>query len=111
MAPAWVAVAVRDEESGGGADDSPASKRTKAIHRFPLSRWELAAAVSVFLLFSVGIFCISSPCRRPTTTASSASPETSPSSASSSQNPPLSPSLSLSHKFQILCVLFVLILS
>ncbi|KAJ6818140.1 putative membrane protein-like [Iris pallida] len=58
MAPAWVAVAVRDEESGGGADDSPASKRTKAIHRFPLSRWELAAAVSVFLLFSVGIFCI-----------------------------------------------------
>ncbi|KAJ6804402.1 putative membrane protein-like [Iris pallida] len=58
MAPAWVAVGARDEESGAGAgDDSPTSKRTRA-HRSPLSRWELAAAVSVFLLFSVGLFCI-----------------------------------------------------
>eukprot|EP00262_Sarcandra_glabra_P012673 TRINITY_DN3318_c0_g1_i1.p1 TRINITY_DN3318_c0_g1~~TRINITY_DN3318_c0_g1_i1.p1 ORF type:complete len:280 (+),score=23.52 TRINITY_DN3318_c0_g1_i1:294-1133(+) len=48
-----------DEEKG--KDDSPTSKKpvgAKFEGRFPLSQWELAAALSVFLLFSIGLFCI-----------------------------------------------------
>ncbi|KAK9109926.1 hypothetical protein Sjap_017986 [Stephania japonica] len=46
----------RDEENL--KEDSPTSKRAKLEGRFPLTRWELAAAVSVFLLFSTGLFSI-----------------------------------------------------
>lgn len=47
----------RDEESA----DSPTSKKPAGARletRFPLSRWEIAAAGSVFLLFAAGLFCI-----------------------------------------------------
>ncbi|XP_077248797.1 putative membrane protein At4g09580 [Tasmannia lanceolata] len=50
---------VRDEEKG--LEDSPTSKKpigAKVEGRFPLSKWELAGAMSVFLLFSTGLFCI-----------------------------------------------------
>eukprot|EP00262_Sarcandra_glabra_P012674 TRINITY_DN3318_c0_g2_i1.p1 TRINITY_DN3318_c0_g2~~TRINITY_DN3318_c0_g2_i1.p1 ORF type:complete len:280 (+),score=37.50 TRINITY_DN3318_c0_g2_i1:214-1053(+) len=49
----------RDEENA--KEDSPTSKKpsgAKLEGRFPLTQWELAAAMSVFLLFSVGLFCI-----------------------------------------------------
>ncbi|KAK9134886.1 hypothetical protein Syun_014216 [Stephania yunnanensis] len=46
----------RDEENL--KEDSPTSKRAKLEGRFPLTKWELAAAVSVFLLFSSGLFSI-----------------------------------------------------
>ncbi|XP_051149764.1 uncharacterized membrane protein At4g09580 [Andrographis paniculata] len=44
----------RDEEKSG---DSPSGKKSKA-ERFPLSRWEFAAALAVFLVFSTGLLCI-----------------------------------------------------
>ncbi|GAV87331.1 SNARE_assoc domain-containing protein [Cephalotus follicularis] len=47
---------MRDEESAK-EDDSPTGKRPKS-DRFPLSRWELAAFLGVFLVFSTGLFCI-----------------------------------------------------
>ncbi|OMO62757.1 SNARE associated Golgi protein [Corchorus olitorius] len=56
----------RDEESAAVAllnnsskedDDSPTGKRFKS-ERFPVSRWELAAFLGVFLIFSTGLFCI-----------------------------------------------------
>ncbi|XP_042005031.1 uncharacterized membrane protein At4g09580-like isoform X2 [Salvia splendens] len=37
--------------------DSPSEKKLKA-DRFPLSRWEFAAALGVFLVFSTGLVCI-----------------------------------------------------
>ncbi|KAG9443966.1 hypothetical protein H6P81_015306 [Aristolochia fimbriata] len=46
----------RDEENAG--EDSPTSKRAKFEGRFPLTRWEFAAAFSVFLIFLMGLFCI-----------------------------------------------------
>ena len=46
--------ALRDEEN---ADDSPSAKRPK-LDRFPLTHWEIAAALSVFLVFSTGLFCV-----------------------------------------------------
>ncbi|GMY17858.1 uncharacterized membrane protein At4g09580 [Fagus crenata] len=46
--------ALRDEEN---ADDSPSAKRPK-LDRFPLTHWEIAAALSVFLVFSSGLFCV-----------------------------------------------------
>ncbi|KAJ0976046.1 hypothetical protein J5N97_018011 [Dioscorea zingiberensis] len=53
----------RDEESGLGPDeDSPTSKKPAGARldamRSPLNRWEMAAALSVFLIFSTGLFCI-----------------------------------------------------
>ena len=51
----------RDEESvgsgGEGGKESPSAKRFKS-DRFPLTRWEFAAFVGVFLLFASGLFCI-----------------------------------------------------
>lgn len=38
--------------------DSPTGKKAKWEGRFPLTRSELMAAVSVFLVFSIGLFCI-----------------------------------------------------
>lgn len=60
MASARVAVGGRDEESAGSGagEDSPTSKKPRSDVRFPLSRWELAAAISVFVIFAVGLFCI-----------------------------------------------------
>ncbi|XP_077240098.1 putative membrane protein At4g09580 [Tasmannia lanceolata] len=49
----------RDEENAKG--DSPTIKKpfgAKLDGRFPLTQWELVAAMSIFLLFSVGLFCI-----------------------------------------------------
>uniref|UniRef100_A0A0D3CX78 SNARE associated Golgi protein n=1 Tax=Brassica oleracea var. oleracea TaxID=109376 RepID=A0A0D3CX78_BRAOL len=50
---------IRDEELGAISDDddSPSGKRSK-LDRFPLSRWELAVSLGVFLVFSSGLFCI-----------------------------------------------------
>lgn len=44
----------RDEEQNV---ESPSGKKVKA-ERFPLSRWEFAAALGVFLVFSSGLMCI-----------------------------------------------------
>ncbi|CAN1240564.1 Uncharacterized membrane protein At4g09580 [Linum grandiflorum] len=49
-------IGMRDEEKAKD-DDSPSSKKSK-LERFPCSRWEFAAAISVFLVFSTGLFCI-----------------------------------------------------
>lgn len=52
---------LRDEENAKAAeeeeDDSPSGKKPKS-DRFPLSRWEFAAAIGVFFVFSAGLFCI-----------------------------------------------------
>ena len=60
MASARVGVGGRDEESAGSgaSEDSSTSKKPRSDVRFPLSRGELAAAVPVFVIFSVGLFCI-----------------------------------------------------
>lgn len=56
MAPPRVA---HDEESAFSAgEDSPTSKKPRLDARFPLSRCELAAAITVFLTFIVGILSI-----------------------------------------------------
>lgn len=47
---------VRDEEKAK-EEDSPSAKRAK-FERFPLTKWEFAAALGVFLVFSTGLFCI-----------------------------------------------------
>ncbi|CAL1409986.1 unnamed protein product [Linum trigynum] len=47
---------MRDEEKAK-EDDSPSSKKSK-FERFPFSRWEFATAISVFFVFSTGLFCI-----------------------------------------------------
>lgn len=46
----------KDEENAK-EDDSPTGKRPK-FDRFPLTSWEIAAAIGVFLIFSTGLFCI-----------------------------------------------------
>ncbi|OVA04076.1 SNARE associated Golgi protein [Macleaya cordata] len=49
----------RDEENL--KEDSPTSKKplgAKLDGKFPLTRWELAAAVTVFLVFTIGLFSI-----------------------------------------------------
>ncbi|XP_058087756.1 uncharacterized membrane protein At4g09580-like [Magnolia sinica] len=47
----------RDEENA--KEDSPKKPPApKSDGRFPLSQWELAAAITVFLLFVAGLFCI-----------------------------------------------------
>lgn len=49
---------VRDEEN---VDDSPTTKKpigAKLEGKFPLTGWEFAAALGVFLVFSTGLFCI-----------------------------------------------------
>lgn len=50
-------VRVLDIESAKLAD-FPTGKKAKWEGRFPLTRWELIAAVSMFLVFSIGLFCI-----------------------------------------------------
>ncbi|KAJ6422105.1 hypothetical protein OIU84_027113 [Salix udensis] len=47
---------MRDEERAK-EDDSPSAKRAK-FERFPLTRWELAASLGVFFVFSTGLICI-----------------------------------------------------
>ncbi|CAH8382697.1 unnamed protein product [Eruca vesicaria subsp. sativa] len=52
---------IRDEELGSLSDDeedSPSGKRSK-LDRFPLSRWELAVSLGVFLVFSSGTIFMS----------------------------------------------------
>lgn len=46
----------KDEENAK-EDDSPSGKKPKS-DRFPLTRWEIAAAVGVVMIFSTGLFCI-----------------------------------------------------
>ncbi|THG13279.1 hypothetical protein TEA_000152 [Camellia sinensis var. sinensis] len=49
---------LKDEEN---AEDSPTSKKpigAKLETKFPLSRWEFAAALGVFLIFSTGLSCV-----------------------------------------------------
>lgn len=52
---------LRDEESAAATaakdDDSPSGKRARS-ERFPLTRWEVAAFLGVFLIFSAGLVCI-----------------------------------------------------
>uniref|UniRef100_A0A803PE24 Glycosyltransferase N-terminal domain-containing protein n=1 Tax=Cannabis sativa TaxID=3483 RepID=A0A803PE24_CANSA len=49
---------LRDKENAKEEeDDSPSGKKPK-FDRFPLSRWEFAGAIDVFLVFSAGLFCI-----------------------------------------------------
>lgn len=51
-------VKLRDEESAK-MDDSPTSKRPRIeSSRFPLSRWELVASLSLFFICSFGLFSI-----------------------------------------------------
>ncbi|KAI3685213.1 hypothetical protein L6452_34450 [Arctium lappa] len=48
----------RDVEMG---EDSPTTKKpvgSKLERKFPLTRWEFAAAFGVFLVFAIGLFCI-----------------------------------------------------
>ncbi|XP_047982335.1 uncharacterized membrane protein At4g09580-like [Salvia hispanica] len=54
MAAPRSVVVDRDVEKNA---DSPSEKKLKA-DRFPLSRWEFAAALGVFLVFSTGLVCI-----------------------------------------------------
>lgn len=49
-----VVVLDRDEEKNV---ESPSEKKLR-MERFPLSRWEFAAALGVFLIFSTGLLCI-----------------------------------------------------
>ncbi|CAN1175670.1 Uncharacterized membrane protein At4g09580 [Linum perenne] len=60
MAAPRITAAAKEEEED--EDDSPFSKRPSSsstkLERSPLSRWEFAAAVSVFFVFSAGLFCI-----------------------------------------------------
>lgn len=59
-APRNLSGVLKDEESAAYTwkeDDSPTGKRPK-LDRFPLTRWELAAAVGIFLVCSGGLFCI-----------------------------------------------------
>ncbi|KAL6522237.1 hypothetical protein OROMI_032114 [Orobanche minor] len=44
----------RDEEKNS---DSPSGKKLKA-ESFPLSRWEFASALGMFLVFTTGLLCI-----------------------------------------------------
>ncbi|KAK9271087.1 hypothetical protein L1049_026676 [Liquidambar formosana] len=48
---------MRDEENAK-FEDSPTAKKPKLEGRYPLTTWELAAALGVFLIFSTGLFCI-----------------------------------------------------
>ncbi|XP_061366592.1 uncharacterized membrane protein At4g09580-like [Gastrolobium bilobum] len=58
MAAPRNATVFKDEESGEVPDeDSPTAKKPKS-ERFPLNTWEFAAAVAVFFVFSIGLFCI-----------------------------------------------------
>ena len=47
---------LRDEESAK-EDDWSAGKKLKS-ERFPLTRWEFAAALGVFVVFSTGLICV-----------------------------------------------------
>lgn len=51
-----VRIVLRDEDEENG-DDSPSAKRPK-LDRFPLTRWEIVASLSVFFIFSAGLFCV-----------------------------------------------------
>lgn len=45
---------VKDEERGEEKEEDKKSK----LERFPLNRWEFAAALAVFFVFSAGLLCI-----------------------------------------------------
>lgn len=50
---------IKDEETA--AEDSPTSKKpvgAKLDARYPLTGWEFTVALSVFLVFTTGLFCI-----------------------------------------------------
>ncbi|KAL5715713.1 hypothetical protein ACHQM5_017497 [Ranunculus cassubicifolius] len=50
---------INDEENlKEGDDDSPTSKKTSSGGKFPLSRWELIGAVTVFLVFTTGLLSV-----------------------------------------------------
>ena len=52
---------LRDEENAKEEDDSPTTKKSagaKFDGRFPLTRWEFAVALGVFVFFSTGLICI-----------------------------------------------------
>lgn len=49
-------VGVRDEEKLK-EDDSPTAKKPK-FERFPLTKWELAAALGIFLVCATGLVCV-----------------------------------------------------
>ena len=51
-----VRIVLRDEDEENG-DDSPSAKRPK-LDRLPLTRWEIVASLSVFFIFSAGLFCV-----------------------------------------------------
>lgn len=46
------------DEEDAKFEDSPSSKKPKLDGKFPLTRWEFAAALGVFLIFSTGLICI-----------------------------------------------------
>lgn len=48
---------VRDEENAK-FEDSPTSKKPRLEGKFPLTKWEFAAALGVFLIFSTGLICV-----------------------------------------------------
>lgn len=53
---------VRDEENAKVVveeeEDWSTGKKPKSSERLPLTRWEVAAALSVFFIFSAGLFCV-----------------------------------------------------
>ncbi|KAL6211414.1 hypothetical protein ACLB2K_016640 [Fragaria x ananassa] len=53
---------VRDEENAKVVveeeEDWSTGKKPKSSERLPLTRWEVAAALSVFFIFSTGLFCV-----------------------------------------------------
>lgn len=63
MASVRITVIGRDEEPAAVAEnasgeESPTGKKSKTDARFPLSRTEMAAAISIFILFSIGLVCV-----------------------------------------------------
>lgn len=46
---------MKDEET---ADDSPTSKKPIGSKSYPLTGWEFTVALSVFVVFGTGLFCI-----------------------------------------------------
>jgi len=56
-------IAISDEgrskdEENAKIDDLPTSKKPRFETRLPLTRWELVVSLSVFFIFSIGLFCV-----------------------------------------------------
>ncbi|WOL14210.1 hypothetical protein Cni_G22990 [Canna indica] len=59
MAPLRIVIGRDEEGVAAQPEDSPTTKKpARPDSRVPLTRWEAAAAAAVFLIFSVGLFCI-----------------------------------------------------